>query len=288
MRPDHICIWIVHAPGHPSGSLVIGEFAKALQDALVALGYDAPIVTNAADIQDWAIVICPSLLPYCTDVIPKDKLILFNMEQVQKDSAWFASGAYLNLLKQYPVWDYSEHNITALQSWGLSNTVHCGIGYMPSLSVIEPRYQDIDVLFYGSMNSRRQQLLEALLKRGVHVVAPTLYGEKRNAFIARSKIVLNIHYYEAKLFEIVRASFLLSNRVCIVSESGNDVALEEPYRDGIAFAPYEELVETCMDLLADAPRRAEIAETGFKLFSQQSQAAMVKRALETTFGQLRQ
>ena len=38
-----------------------------------------------------------------------------------------------------------------------------------------------------------------------------LYGPPRDALIARSKIILNMHLYDAKVFEIVRVSYLLAN-----------------------------------------------------------------------------
>ena len=39
-------------------------------------------------------------------------------------------------------------------------------------------------------------------------------------WIARSKIVLNLHQYDAQVFEIVRVSYLLANRRAVVSERG--------------------------------------------------------------------
>jgi hypothetical protein len=54
------------------------------------------------------------------------------------------------------------------------------------------------------------------------------YGEERDALIARARIVLNVHYYESKVFEVVRVSYLLANRKCVLSESGSDIDLEAP------------------------------------------------------------
>ena len=47
-----------------------------------------------------------------------------------------------------------------------------------------------------------------------------LYGADRDALLARSKIVINMHQHDAQVFEIVRVSYLLANRRTVVSERG--------------------------------------------------------------------
>ena len=56
------------------------------------------------------------------------------------------------------------------------------------------------------------------------------YGGKRDALIARAKVVLNIHYYAAQVFEIVRVSYLLANSKAVVTEIGPDTDLDETER----------------------------------------------------------
>jgi hypothetical protein len=105
------------------------------------------------------------------------------------------------------------------------------------------------------------------------------YGEERDALIARAKIVLNLHYFDAQVFEIVRVSYLLANRKCVVSETGRDTALEGPLREGIAFAPYDSLAQTCVRLLQDEAARRRLAEAGFNCFRACPQVPMLERAL---------
>ncbi len=105
------------------------------------------------------------------------------------------------------------------------------------------------------------------------------YGASRDAWIARSKIVLNIHYWEAKIFEIARVSYLLANRRAVVSERGADPTLERDLESGIAFADYDELVDRCVELLGDERARRELAERGYQAFSARDQAAILHRAL---------
>jgi hypothetical protein len=99
---------------------------------------------------------------------------------------------------------------------------------------------------------------------------------------ARAKIILNVHFYQAKLFEIVRVSYLLANKFCVVSETGLDAELEAPFVGGVAFAGYDRLAETCRRLLADEPGRRAIAEQGFSRMQALSQVDMLKAALSAS------
>jgi hypothetical protein len=258
------------------------EVALSLHDAFAALGFDAPVITDVGQVRGRAVVLGANLLPGLGVALP-DGLILYNLEQIQKDSPWL-NPAYLELLRRYPVWDYSERNIRGLKDVNVTNVALCGIGYMPSLTRIAPApAQDIDVLFIGSTSERRMAILRELAAGGANVVlAYNSYGPERDAQIARAKLVINLHYYEAQVFEIVRVSYLLANRTCVVSEIGRDHKMEEPLHKGVAFATYGNLVRTCRRLLKDERERERIAEAGFAIFSGQSQVPMLKSALEAT------
>ena len=74
------------------------------------------------------------------------------------------------------------------------------IGYAPELTRICPLEENIDVLFYGAVNERRGRALQRMKDRGLRtVVAFGAYGAERDALIARSRIVVNIHYYESRV-----------------------------------------------------------------------------------------
>ena len=159
---------------------------------------------------------------------------------------------------------------------------HCGIGYAPELTRIASAPEDIDVLFVGSVNERRLIVLKQLAERGINVDARfNLYCSERDAFVARAKIILNVHFYDARLFEIVRVSYLLANHKCVVSETGSDTAFENQFGSGIAFAPYTALAETCMRLLQDPAARGAVAEAGFDRFKAKPQTEYLRLALAT-------
>ena len=279
MKTDYY-IWQVKLPNYIHGH-AFDEVAIALSEAFKELGYDAPITSNPyLWTERTAIVIGCNLLADYQQFFPsKGKYIFYNMEQITPGSIWLTPN-YIELLKQYPVWDYSQLNIKALKNLGIEAKL-CGIGYSPALSRIPVApSQDIDVLFIGSMNDRRRHILEELKKQKLNVVS--LFGssgEKRDNFIARAKIIINIHYYESKVFEIVRCSYLMANRKCIVSEEGNDKELEDKYKDAIVFCSYDTLVEECLFLLHNNELRKDLCEDAFSVFSRQSQASMLKKIL---------
>ena len=131
------------------------------------------------------------------------------------------------------------------------------------------------------MNERRQAVIDALNARGHNAVAVSdLYGKERDALIARAKIVVNVHYYAAQIFEIARVSYLLANRGFVVSETGVDKDLEDYYADGIAFAEYDQLVERCVSFLGDEDSRARIATRGHELFKAKPQSKILADLLK--------
>lgn len=272
-------IWIVSPPNYLH-SHAFDEVAIGLHAAFRALGLDAEVVHDSTRLGDVTIVLGCNLLKGVAPPPPDKRLILFNLEQITPNSPWLTQD-YLALLGRYPVWDYSQGNIAELARMGV-RAAHCGIGYAPELTRIAPAPEDIDVLFVGSVNERRLIVLKQLAERGVNVDARfNLYGAERDAFVARAKIILNVHFYDARLFEIVRVSYLLANRKCVVSETGADTAFEQQFGSGIAFAPYPALAETCMRLLQDPAARGAVADAGFNRFKAMPQTEYLQRALAT-------
>lgn len=268
--------------GYPH-SAAFAEVAEALHWGLGQLGHESLISTRLDNRRRTHIVLGANLLPkYPQPIAPGS--VLYNLEQIEPGSKW-CSEAYLDLLRAHAVWDYSERNRAALAELGVQARV-VPVAPAPSWSRIAAQPRDIDVLFYGSMNQRRFDVLEALRAHGLRVEqAFAVYGAPRDALIARARIVLNLHYYEAKVFEIVRVAYLLANGACVVSETGSDPDEETRFAEGVAFAPYERLVDTCRELLADAPRRQALAERGRQLIAQQTllpglQAAVAELSAE--------
>jgi hypothetical protein len=106
-----------------------------------------------------------------------------------------------------------------------------------------------------------------------------VYGAGRDALIARARIVLNMHVYPSKLFEIVRVGYLLANRAFVVSELSTEADVELELAGGFAAAAYEGLCAACLQYLHDEPARERIAARGFELFSARRQIDLLAPAL---------
>jgi hypothetical protein len=212
--------------------------------------------------------------------LPADSII-FNLEQFDQRSAWFRPD-YLSLLSEYPLLDYSRKNLLALRNSGLAHAQLLEIGYSPVLTRIPAAAaQDIEVLFYGSNNDRREQVLAALESAGVNLhYLWDVYGVERDAMIARSKIVLNMHAFDANIFEIVRVSYLLSNGACVVSEGNPDDPDVQGLVGGLELVPYPLLVQRCVDLLHDEQRRRRTARLGAEMIRARPQARLLMECIE--------
>jgi len=279
LAPMRFAVAVVAPPGREH-SECFREVAQTLDHALLALGHDS-VQTDRFDLDDrHTIVLQPMLIPWCNLEPPKNP-ILYNLEIVFEGSQWMTPGL-LDLFRRYPVWDYSRANIERLAAWHIPRPTYVPIGYVPELTRIAPGPEDIDVLFYGSTSEsyRRRAVLDDLRARGLSVkLLFGVYGASRDAWIARSKVVINIHQFDAQVFEIVRVSYLLANRRAVVCERGVDPEGERGLESGVAFAEYDELVDRCVELCGDERARRELGERGYQAFSARSQTDILRRAL---------
>lgn len=256
------------------------EIAETLEFGLRSLGHAAQIQENSFNTGSTNIVLGAHLLsPEQGRMVPPGSII-YNLEQLGGSNL---VPAYYELACQHQIWDYNLANIEKWQTMQPANLpVHVPIGYAPQLCRIRnSERQDIDVFFYGSLNQRRNHVIKSLKDAGVKVhTVFGVYGKERDALIARSRIVLNTHFYESKLFEIVRVSYLLANSKAVVSECSSPDEIEEDLREGLLAVPYDALVQGCMDLLGDGEKRRRLELEGFKRFSQRSEAAILEAALK--------
>jgi SAM-dependent methyltransferase len=210
--------------------------------------------------------------------LPSDAII-YNSEQVFADSPWLKS-PYFRALLDREVWDYSAQNAQRLRDFGAKSVRHVPLGYVPELARIAVLPEDIDVLFYGSLNERRQHVLDALKARGLKVAALFgVYGEERDRVIARARVVLNVHFYPTKIFETVRVSYLLANGKAVVAECGPDTSIESEMREAVRAVPYEHLADACVELVLDAPQRTELGLRARRVFAQRREEEILAAAL---------
>ena len=278
-RRDTFSIWIV-TPDSYRFSRCFEDVAFSLQCAFRELGFKVPVVTRPEKTTGTVIVLGPHLLSRINQQSLPERMVLFNLEQVYVDSPWITPD-YIELARHHLLWDYSERNVAQWSALGVRCAAVCGIGYVPELNRIGGAgNRDIDVTFVGSLDDRRRAILDDLQKQKVNLYwLFDVWGQQRDEVIARSKILLNFHMYEAKVFEIVRVSYLLANSCCVVSEIGSDVGTEESLSGGIAFTDYSNLVACCVGLLANSEEQSRLRSEGFRLIQERDQVRLLQIAL---------
>lgn len=211
------------------------------------------------------------------DHLPKSSVI-FNAENLR--SGFFTSD-YIQLLRRFPVWDFSESNAADLASV-ISRPVHyLRMYYVEGLTRLNDATEhDIDVLFYGSFNARRSQILDDLRARGLIVKAVFgVFGAQLDELIARSKVVVNIHFYDNGRLEMIRLFDLFANGRAVVSELNPGELVDADLADAFVGAPYELLADAAEALVRDPERRSAVAAAGFQAFSRRRPNDILGEAL---------
>ncbi|MBF0261030.1 MAG: hypothetical protein HQL97_04195 [Magnetococcales bacterium] len=278
MTPTPFRVVMISPPGYDHAE-ALREVAETLHFGLLALGHRSTMAINDFDPGARNILVGGNLMPVAWIERVPPGTILYNLEQWQ--SSWIGNEALPALMARCETWDYDAHNLARLHEAGLVGlSRHVPIGYVPELTRIPHDTETIDVLFYGSLNERRRRILVALEEAGLAVqLLFGLYGQARDAVIARSRIILNIHYYDTKIFEIARISYLLANAKAVVTEKDPETRIDPALNDAMAAVPYDQLVATCIALIRDEPRRQAMARTGFERFSARLERDILREAL---------
>jgi hypothetical protein len=280
---------IVRFPGPIPSFEAYREVAETVKYGLQAIGYDAIIsddklMYNSVNIIFGFQILAPEMLPMLSG-----STIFYNLEKMSSTDNFTDSDQYQPIMyeikSKVPVWDYNLANCDIHRRLGITNVVHVPIGYMPEMRRIEPAVeQDIDVLFYGGVNERRRKVLQDLKDAGLKVTAlHNVWGIERDKYIARSKVVLNMHLYLAHTFEIVRISYLLANSKAVVSEYCESTSIESDLLDALVLADYKDLVPACLDLVNDHKKRRFYEERVFSVMSARDETIYLNAALSQTF-----
>lgn len=209
--------------------------------------------------------------------------IIYNFEQLRGHSSGDIKPSLHLCASRFRVWDYSQFNADAWRMLGLKQELRIvPVGFAPVLQRIDKaRNQDIEVLIYGLTSHARLGAFHALSQAGISTVFVSgLYGEARDALIARSKLVLNITLYERpKIFEIVRVSYLLANRKAVVCQKNPAIAIEDDMASAVCFSPDAEMVDRCLALLGNNRERRMQEEAGFAAIQRRDIKAILAQAL---------
>lgn len=245
------------------------------------------------------VVTCNQLLPGLRPImlgahVMPDKLvehlppntIIYNFEHFIPNHVW-AKQNYWNWIDRFTVWEYNHENYESLRKKLPHARIHyVPLGYIPQWTRIpDVEDPDIDVLFYGAPSPRRQVVLDELRASGAKVAQLTgVFNKQRDAWIARSKLVLNIHMSDNGLFESPRILYLQANRRCVVTECNRVDEIETDLSSGLKAVQYDQIRSTVLSLLKTPESRRELGQQGFiavNAISRRS-AVILDRAIRET------
>jgi len=196
------------------------DVARYFEHQLRGLGASVTISTN--ELHDDAVnLVFGAHLGFDPALAQRFACVLINLEQLGAGGA-VVTGAYMDLLRTCAVADYHPANLAAY-AHDTADVPVVSFGHAAYLDGVGPlilQHRPIDLLFFGSMNQRRQKLLQRIESQGctVTVLSAATYGAERDAAIKQAKAVLNCHYYESARFEQVRAFQCLSMGTPVISE----------------------------------------------------------------------
>lgn len=224
------------------------EQVSALRGTLKELGHQ---VASRAEDSDVTIWYNPQKMDATFERMLRPKDVLYNWQQLH-DLSPHVNNSVIRIFRKQSVWDYSAANVGWLHARGVSAT-WVPIGYHDSMRrfTLADR-PTTDVAVVGSMNDRRMKVVNDLRRRGISVdVMTNTWGAERDKRLASTRLLLNLHFYaNVRICEVARLYYALANGLPVVSEVGQDEALEEPIREAVMFAQYKDLSATCAEALA--------------------------------------
>ena len=256
------------------------ELGELIMYSLKELGHDATMGFNKIESDRKNILIgCHLLDPALIPKLPTSTVIL-NTEQISDGTNPWNKTAF-NWFRDFEVWDYSQKNMEKFQHLGIKHAKHFKIGFQKELARLEKTAnKDVDILFYGCLNERRRTILQALTEKGLNVkVLFGVYGKERDQWIERSRVVLNHHFYDSQIFEIVRVFYLLANSVAVVAEVNETTSIDPIYKEGIFPAEYSQLVSGCLELIIKSPLRLKLQEAALDAISRYPQKSFTEALL---------
>jgi SAM-dependent methyltransferase len=221
-QPTHINLCIMQPPGYIH-SLGLLDPARYFRHQLRKAGASVSLTKNR--LRHSAInLVFGAHLDFDPAQRQRHTCIFVNLEQLGAGGAK-VSDNYLKLLRHSAVIDYHPDNLAAYTDYPedvpIAPFVHAPYLESGAEQPLLPLNQrPIDLLFFGSMNERRSQLIERIERQGrsVSVFDHPIYGAERDHYIRNAKAVLNCHFYASSRFEQVRVSHCLSLGTPVVSE----------------------------------------------------------------------
>lgn len=209
------------------------------------------------------------------------KKICINTEPIYFENKWV--GLIDRILKHADyVLDYTPLNIKYLEKKGFpsdkvfmlpptySQVYEDQFKYHSrDLGVVE---KEIDILFFGSLSSRRKMLLEQLKNADMKVYNLRLFDSLKslNEAIMKSRIVIiPFHNPGFKEYDFYRAPYLICNKVLVVHEDVCDENNLKGLRENLILVKYSNFVSKIKELLAlNQGERDKLASKHYEYFKE--------------------
>lgn len=264
----NICIYILGG-----FSVVFTEITSTLQRQIIDAGVICKILKGSEPTNPETLYLLFNAHQF-SEPIPKDvKYAVFNYEQ--GGSSYIKYQHYLDKMKEgVAIFDYSNYNKEILEKLLGKTVTVVPFSYHYSLKVLElntKNDEEIDVLFYGVMNSNRQLYADILKNTTYNVKFVTdynLFGDSLYAQLSKSKIVLNLHYYtNPSVLELSRIVPLISNYKLVFSEASNDTTADARFSEMVEFITPENIVSKLDQYLGDPELRYQKVIKAFEILS---------------------
>jgi len=278
----NINICLMQPAGHPH-ALALLEAAEYLFFATKRTGFEVTLQKNRISHVGLNIIFGAHINPESNLNLPLNTVI-FNTEQLTENNV--LNDSYKILLNQFFVWDYSNTNLDVLKHHNkeLINFFH--IEALNRIPKILPHQYDL--IFYGSINERRKNILENLAARGLkikHVFG--LYSKERDFEIAKARAVLNLHFYDSQIFQQIRAFYPLSNQIPVISENFPRESAPDIYQECIFTPNNENFIDYVTELLKNSAEFESNAKYKIDKFLATSSNQEFSLSLEKTIAKLK-
>jgi len=241
--PDiHLCI--VQPPGYVH-SLGFLDQARYFRHQFRRMGAQVSLAKNRLR-HDAVNLVFGAHLGFDAALRERYTCLFVNLEQLGRGGA-AVSPDYLKLLSASAVVEYDADNITAYTTHA-EDVPLFPLLYAPYLKPAQPvplEDRPIDLLFIGSMNERRRDMLQRIEATGRRVALfdQPLYGPERDAVILQAKAVVNLHFYPSSRFEQARVSHCLSLGTPVLSERREATRPHAAFEDCVTWFDEASLAE---------------------------------------------
>ena len=214
--------FFIHPPPHTLFA------AQLLSKQLKSLGHEAEITRHINIHDKYAVYII-----YNAAAVERFPVYYIVMQTEIAGTHWFNQKYLYEIIPgAMAVWEYSEYNLP-YYSHEKRCIVTPGVGPQSpeQLAKLNPSgIRDIPVLFYGWINGspRRQRILDNLNAQGIPIVRVTnMLGLDLWTLLARTKVVLNLHYHDFSPLETYRINEALSFGCKVVTETDTQQEIEK-------------------------------------------------------------